>query len=446
MSPASGMIVLALIGIVLAGGTPAASAGALQQPEEKDWLEEFMEELQGTEAATAAPADQPTGNAIETYEEREETAKRWRIPQPAVFQNHGFTLGGWLEQGITFTNHPNDHFNGPVFTNNWNGEYQMNQFWMFLDRPAKNDGEGWAWGAHLDMLYGTDWRFGICHGLEDRINDFNRQSYGMVIPQAFVEVAYNDLNIKLGHYAGIFGYEVVAAPPNPFYSHSYALAFSEPILVTGALAEYKLSEQWAILGGIDRGWMTFEDINEIWDFMGGVRWTSRNKKTSVAYSLNTGPEDPAGVEQRTVTSLVFKHQFTERFEYVLQNDMGEQNNTPVTGRTAAWYDIDQYFLYKLRDHWSANLRAEWFQDTNGVRVAGPPVDDGMRIWPLGGFAGNFYEVTAGVNWRPNGNIIFRPELRYDWYAGPTNATGQLPFNNGHSSSQFLVAADLIFAF
>ena len=217
-------------------------------------------------------------------------------------------LGGWLEQGITFSNYPDAHFNGPVFTNDWNGEYQMNQFWMFLDRPAKNDGEGWAWGAHLDMIYGTDWRFGICHGLEDRINDFNRQSYGLVIPQLYVDLAYNDLTVKMGHYAGILGYEVVAAPANPFYSHSYAMAFSEPILVTGALADYKLSEQWSILGGIDRGWMTFEDVNNIWDFMGGVRWTSRNKKTSVAYSVDVGPQDPDGLQQRFVSSLVFKHQ------------------------------------------------------------------------------------------------------------------------------------------
>ena len=322
-------------------------------------------------ADAASPAAAPA-DAIESYEHHEEAAEGWKLPQPSFLQRHGFVLGGWLEQGITFSNYPNAHFNGPVFTNDWNGEYQMNQFWMFLDRPAKNDGEGWAWGAHLDMMYGTDWRFGICHGLEDRINDFNRQPYGLVIPQAYVEVAYNNLTIKVGHYAGILGYEVVAAPSNPFYSHSYAMAFCEPILVTGALAEYKLSEQWSILGDIDRGWMTFEDVNNIWDFMGGVRWNSLSKKTSVAYSVDTGPQDADGVQQRFASSLVFKHQFTERFQYVLQNDLGQQQNTPVAGQSAAWYDIDQYFLYKLNKCWSANLRAEWFRDANGVRVAGAP--------------------------------------------------------------------------
>jgi hypothetical protein len=126
--------------------------------------------------------------------------------------------------------------------------------------------------------------------------------------------------------------------------------------------------------------------------------------------------------------------------------MGQQQNTPHAGQVAQWYGIDQYFLYKLNTHWSANLRAEWFRDDDGVRVAGAPADAGIRLWPLGGFAGNFYEVTAGLNWRPNANILFRPEVRWDWYSGPANADGLLPFENGHSGSQFLAAADLIFTF
>ena len=104
--------------------------------------------------------------------------------------------------------------------------------------------------------------------------------------------------------------------------------------------------------------------------MGGVRWTSRNKKTSVAYSVDVGPQDPAGLQQRFVSSLVFKHQLTDRFQYVLQHDLGQQKNAVRVGQSAQWYGIDQYVLYKLTDQWSANLRAEWFCDNDGVRVAG----------------------------------------------------------------------------
>jgi hypothetical protein len=420
--------------------------GLAQDQPEQPLLEEAPSESE-LQSPSPAPTAEAAGNITTAYEEQKEASKGWKLPEPNFLKEHGFELGGWLEQGLTYSNHPDAFFNGPVFTNDWNGEYQMNQFWMFLDRAAKNNGEGWAWGAHLDMMYGTDWRFGIVHGIEDRINDFNRQSYGMVIPQFYFDVAYNDLTIRLGHFSAIPGYEVVAAPPNPFYSHSYAMVFSEPILVTGILADYKLSEQLSVLGCIHRGWMMFEDENNIWDFWGGVRWTAQDKKTSIGYTVNVGPEDPEGIQQRFVGTLVFKHQVTDRLQYVLQHDLGQEQNGVTVGQSAQWYGIDQYFLYKLNDRWSANLRAEWFRDNNGVRVQGAPPDAGLRVWPASpGFAGNFYEVTAGLNWRPNGNILFRPEIRWDWYNGSLNNQGQLPFNNGQSSSQVLAAADLIFSF
>ena len=116
--------------------------------------------------------------------------------------------------------------------------------------------------------------------------------------------------------------------------------------------------------------MTFEDVNNIWDFMGGVRWTSRSKKTSVAYSVDTGPQDPDGRQQRFASSLVFKHQFTEQFQYVLQNDLGQQKNTPAPAKAPSGTTSTSTSSTSSTSCWSANLRAEWFRDANGVRVAG----------------------------------------------------------------------------
>ncbi len=313
-------------------GLAAANAYAQEPPfEEEMFGAALADELDGALAEEPDSglilSEDAAGDRIESYEQHEEATKGWKVPQPSFLKQHGFELGGWLEQGITFSNYPNAPFQRPGVHQQLERRVQMNQFWMFLDRPAKNDGEGWAWAHHLDMIYGTDWR--IRH--LPRLGGPNQRLQPPILWSGdCTSVRRGGIQrseVKVGHYAGILGYEVVAAPPNPFYSHSYAMAFSEPILVTGALAEYKLSQQWAILGGIDRGWMTFEDTNNIWDFMGGVRWTSCNKKTSVAYSVDTGPQDPDGVQQRFVSSLVFKHQFTDRFQYVLQHDLGQQKNT-----------------------------------------------------------------------------------------------------------------------
>jgi len=374
--------------------------------------------------------------------------KPWSIPQPCILQNMGIKLGGWLQQGVTFNGLGRGQgFNGTVGTNDFNGEYQMNQLWMFLDRPVKTDGCGWDIGGHVDAIYGTDWRFGINHGLEDRINGFDRQSYGLVIPQAYLEIGYDDLSVKLGHFAGILGYEVVPAVMNPLYSHSYAMAFSEPLLVTGVLAEYKATDSLSVLGGFHRGWMMFEDNNNSLDFMGGLRWTSYNKKASLSYAISTGPQDVAGVQNRFVHTALLKWQVRESLQYIMQQDYGMENNA-TDGRTnvgdAAWYGLNQYLLYTLNPCWKAVARFEWFRDDDGVRVFGPPPAAGIRAWPgAPGFAGNFYELTLGLNWTPGTNLIVRPELRWDWYEGQSSIAGQRPFGSFDSDNQFLFGVDAI---
>ena len=85
-------------------------------------------------------------------------------------------------------------------TNDRDREYQLNQAWLYFDRPTKTDGCGWDLGGRIDVVYGTDWRFGQCFGLENRIDDPN-SFYGLILPQFYVEVAVNDLTVKMGHFA-----------------------------------------------------------------------------------------------------------------------------------------------------------------------------------------------------------------------------------------------------
>ena len=388
----------------------------------------------------------------------------WRLPQPGLLQRLGITMGGWLQQGITFNgDRPGDDYNGPVATNDLDAEYQMNQLWLYFDRPINTAERGWDIGGRIDMLYGTDFRFGINPGLENRINDLDRGTYGMVIPQLYLEVGIGDLSVKFGHFAAILDYELIPAPPNPFYSHSYSYGYTVPQLVTGFLADYKVTEQWSVQAGLHRGWMMFEDTNEDLDFMGGVKWVSSDKRTSVAFALSTGAQDPLAVvdgvaigdwngipgdQERFVYSLVFQHQLTDRFRYVAVHNLGyEDNAVPTPGglQDGEWYGLNQYFLYQINPKWAANFRFEWLRDDDGARIAGPGNIPGVRAWNGVGFAGSFYALTCGVTWRPTLNWMVRPEIRWDWYDGLPGPRG-LPFDNGSDDDQFLFAVDVIFLF
>jgi hypothetical protein len=356
----------------------------------------------------------------------------------------GIKIGGWLQQGITFNGvDPRDGFNGPVATNDFDGEWQMNQWWFFADRPVQRGG-GLSIGGHFDILYGTDHRFGINFGLEDNINGEN-QYYGIVIPQLYAEVAYGNLAVKLGHFAAILDYEVIPAPLNPFYSHSYSYGYTVPQLVTGVLADYMVTDQFSLQAGFHRGWFMWEDMNSSLDVMAGFKWNSQDEQTAVAWAMSTGPQDPAGEQERFVYSLVVKQQLTENLQCVLVHNLGYENNGAFNGDDAEWYGLNKYFLYRINQCWSANMRTEWMRDDDGARIAGPGNIPGVRAWDGFGYAGDFYNVTLGLNWRPNANLLARPEVRWDWFDGLPGPRG-FPFDAGNGDDQLTVGCDLVFTY
>jgi hypothetical protein len=373
------------------------------------------------------------------------------LRQPQFLERMGISLSGWLEQGMTFNgDHPSSGFNGPVANNDLDREYQMNQLWLTLERSVTT-GDGFDLGGRIDLTYGTDWRWDINNGLENRINGLNDQTYGLMLPQAYLEAAYNDLKVQLGHFDSGFDYEALPATANFFYSHSYCYTYAVPHQLTGMAADYRLDGNWSVQGGMHSGWNEFEDNNHAIDFLGGIRWQSSDRRTTVSYSLTNGPQDPAGDQNCFVYSFVVQEKLGPRSQYILVHDLGVEENSPITGRQAQWYGLNQYYVYSLSSTLAACLRAEWFCDQDGVIVDGPGTEPGVRAWSGRGFAGNFYEVTAGLNFRPHQNLIFRPEVRYDWYdggAGNYGSAGQpgLPFNDGRSSTQLLTAADLILLF
>ena len=73
------------------------------------------------------------------------------------------------------------------------------------------------------------------------------------------------------------------------------------------------------------------------------------------------------------------------------------------------------------------------------------VPQGPGNW-AGGFQGNFWQATWGLNWKPNNNFIVRPEVRYDWYS-PDNPNGSLPYgSNFDQSGQLYGGCDAIWQF
>ncbi len=362
--------------------------------------------------------------------------------------HNGWTAGGWINGGIMINDTNNrTSRNDPVPFSNPAGEFLANQVWGYVGKEANNGGCGWDWGARLDYVFGADgpdtqafgdgsWDFGWNPGGE----------YGSAIPQLYGEVAYNDLNIKLGHFYTIMGYEVVQAPGNFFYSHAYTMNYGEPFTHTGLLAEYAYDCNTTLWGGYVMGWDTgFDNHSDSSTFLGGIsRQITDN--VNVTYTVNAGRYGngigPSGnLGNIFMHSLVLDVQLTDRLNYVLLHDLAI-NDVPGVGpfgnlAGAEWYGVTQYLFYRINDCWKGGFRFEWFDDSDGLRIAA--VNDGLNDL-------HYFAATVGLNWTPTANIIVRPEVRFDWATSHSDMDFNDIYVNNLEDNLMTFAIDFTFLF
>ena len=164
-------------------------------------------------------------------------------------------MGGWIDQSYTYNFWaPPDGFNGPNATNDRN-TYAMNQAWLYFVRPTNGE-NGLDIGGRVDVVYGSDYRFGVTNDPDD-LNNF----YGLIIPQFYAEVAYHDLTVKVGHYASLTALELIPPVVNFFLSHTLiSSGYFDPLLLTGFQAEYKVLDQFTLIAGMHNGWLNFKNF------------------------------------------------------------------------------------------------------------------------------------------------------------------------------------------
>lgn len=404
-----------------------------------------------SDAGSQPPAEAPPKK--EPAAEEEPACEPWRL---FCQKECGWNLYGFASGGIMANFHdPADNFNGPVvFPDRDDG--QFNQLYAILENTIDTGGCGWDWGGRVDLLYGTDYILTQAIGLEthdDGTPHWNgNRFYGLALPQAYLEVGYNDWAFKLGHFYTPIAYEVVANTGNFFYTHAYTHQYNEPFTHTGVQATYKYSDTTSVIAGFVNGWDAFDREVDTGAGVFGLLWTGDNG-LSLALTGIVSPNEPillgpdAGLlTNRNMYALVVSYTFgaDDEWQYVFEHDNGVQlgGNAFTPGRTAEFYSVTQYLFYKINDCWKAGGRFEWNRDDDGARVTG--LRPGNTI--VGeSFAGNFFDISVGLNWTPTANLTVRPELRYDWFDG-ISLTGLRPYDDGTRDDQWLAGFDVIYLF
>jgi hypothetical protein len=381
----------------------------------------------------------------------------------------GVKIGGWLEQGFTWNpDRPDNRFNFPMTFNDRSNEYQLNQLYFFAEKAVKTDGCCWDFGGRIDVLLGTDYYFTTSTGWEtndDGTQNWNSEDgprrqfgnaamYGIAVPQMYAEVFApigHGWDIKLGHFYTPFGYEVVGANGNFFYSHAYTFQYFEPFTHWGVYGTTSCSDNLKIGVGAVMGWDTLDDTHDKVSVLGTATWTSCDKNTTLFYGIMVG--DEAGLlgneDTRIYQSIYATHKMCDKLTSVTGTDLifqnnGSFNNAGVASDAEA-YSFYQYLIYEINKCWSAGLRVEVSRDDDNLRIIPIGAGPGALALP-GGFAegATFTGVTAGLNYKPFENVRIRPELRWDFC--DFNVGNLSAFDDGSDNNQFTASLDVILTF
>ena len=368
-------------------------------------------------------------------------------------------VSGWISQGVTWNpRDPASGFNTPLTFNDRANEYQLNQLYATFERQMDPNAYRWDIGARVDLLYGTDYFFTTAAGLEThpdgtprwnpgsgprragRIVASPASMYGLAMPQAYVEMQAplaGGIQVKGGHFYTNLGYESVMAPDNFFYSHSYTMQYGEPFTHTGILLTKQLGSRITARAGVVRGWNNWDGLNSNVGYLAGfdTYW----RRSSLALNVYSGPEEVNGNDNRTVYSLVYTRRFGQNFTYVLQHDLGTEQNAALDANLnltdAQWYGINQYLFYQVCPDLGLGVRCEWFRDDDNARVIGIPLPSTT--------GGNYFALTLGAKWQPHYTFSVSPEVRWDWsnVAAPGLGIAGM-FDDFTSDNQFTAALNL----
>ncbi|MEO2022133.1 MAG: outer membrane beta-barrel protein, partial [Pirellulaceae bacterium] len=267
----------------------------------------------------------------------------------------GITVGGWTQVGY-HTQGTNGVGQGSV--NNYPNHFQVQQQWLYLEKEVVR-GDGFDWGFRFDYVYGTDGQDVQASGGLDWDNAWDQGGhYGHAIPQLYLELAYDRLNVKLGHFINNAGLESMPATANAFYSHTYAMR-NQPVTYTGVVADYAISDSMSVVAGWVEGWNTgFSSSTGGSMVIGGLE---AQLTDAISFSYIATGGDTGAIDSMYSHTIVMGWSVGERLDYTLQLDA----QTEINSNSGTLYGITQYLNYTLSDDLNLGARFEWIERPDG---------------------------------------------------------------------------------
>lgn len=372
-------------------------------------------------------------------------------------------FSGHIEGGYTYNraDPANDLNFGHLFTDR-SDDILLNQAILTLERPFDPEKTSqFQMGFKLQGMYGSDARFTHFLGEFDKARGDHRNQFDIV--EAFLNfhlpiLTQDGVDVKIGQYVTLEGAEVISAPGNFFYSHSYIFNFGIPFKHSGIMTTTHVSPLLDVYLGADTGVNTAfgddGDNNDAAAFHGGIGLNLPDRGLTILATTHIGPELPEGTpgvdpnnDLRYLSDVTTIWKVTQ--ELTSTTDL---NYIRDSGLKAEGWGVAQYFTYALNDRWALGIRGEVWKDKDGGFVGAFPgtqdfvnAEKGLPATFIGGGATTYYALTLGTNYKPPvgerfAGLVIRPEIRWD-RSSDTN-----PFDAGTKDHQFTAGIDIIIPF
>ncbi|MCS6832630.1 MAG: porin [Flammeovirgaceae bacterium] len=244
------------------------------------------------------------------------------------------------------------------------------------------------------------------------------------IKQAYFKYkATEKLSFIAGQFGTHIGYELIDAPLNFFYSINNTFNCGIPFYHIGAKSEYQPNDKVKMMLGVVNGTDMLNDNNRAKSIIGQLTLTP-NENTAIYLNYIGGNEANPKLNGKDSTSffqvfdLVASRKVGEKLTLVTWMMLGTLKGSfqggPDFPTRKAWGGANLYIIYDVSETFSIGARAEYFDNTNGVRA----LQTNGRGTDVKSFTitGNFTLA--------DGHLLLKPEFRTDIFKKMSYGAGE----------------------
>jgi hypothetical protein len=392
-------------------------------------------------------------------------------PSPVLTALSSTTISGYVSTSMEWNPGTGNAF-VPGFAFNAGKEdgFNLDVVKLTIERPL-DEGQ-WSAGYKVDLLFGPD-----ANSLATASFPLGSADSDLAIKNAYVDVRApigNGLDLKLGVWDTIIGYETFDSGSNPNYTRSYGYSI-EPTTHTGLLASYQVSSVLSLAAGIANtfgptinGRANPPKAESSKTYMASIALTAPDSfgfaKGATLYGcfingFNSGAQPAAGAGGATqlswyvgatVPTPVTGLKLGACYDYARQSSVGAPTPAGAAHQEAA----AAYLSFQATEKLSLHSRGEYFWQSgtlafNGAGVV-PGTSSSTSSSPTPISSAKVIALTETVQYDLWKNVLSRLEVRWDHAADNRKAYGgTFDTVNGAAPGKknaVLVAANLIYKF